>query len=204
MNLDALIQQRTDLWRGRSRHSLTQAGVSTGFARLDSELAGGGWPSGALTEIFSDRGGIDVLNLVVPALARLSREARWIVWVAPPYIPYAPGLAGSGVELSRLMVVEPQDEQMRLWALEQALRSGTCSAALAWPQAMETAALRRLQLAAEAGNALAFLFRPEDNARQVSPAALRLRVCRSVDGMRVDILKRRGGWALLGALNLPL
>ena len=200
MNLDALIQQRADLWRGRVPHPPEARGVSTGFTELDRELVGG-WPRGALTEILSPHQGGEALNLVMPALVRLSRELRWIAWVAPPYLPYAPGLAGRGVELSRLLVITPEDERLQLWGLEQALRSGACSAALAWPGQIGTAALRRLQLAAEVGNALAFLFRPEQAAPQSSPAALRLHLRYLAEGMAVDILKRRGGWAV-GPLQL--
>jgi cell division inhibitor SulA/protein ImuA len=154
-----------------------------------------------LTEILSPHQGREALRLMVPALIRLSREARWIAWVAPPYLPYAPGLAGRGVELSRLLMITPGDERMCLWGLEQALRSGACSAALAWQEQMEMSALRRLQLAAETGNALAFLFRPEQAAQQASPAVLRLRVRCLADGMAVDVLKRQGGWAV-GPLRL--
>ena len=201
MNLDALIQQRADLWRGQTPRPLEERGVPTGFAALDRELMGGGWPRGALTEILSPRQGREALDLVVPALVGLSREAHWIAWVAPPYLPYAPGLAGRGVELSRLLVITPEDERMGLWGLEQTLRSGACSAVLAWPGQLDMAALRRLQLAAEVGNALAFLFRPEQAAPQASPAVLRLHLRCLADGMTVDVLKRRGGWAV-GPLRL--
>ncbi len=105
------------------------------------------------------------------------------------------------MELSRLLVITPEDERLQLWGLEQALRSGACSAALAWPGQTDMAALRRLQLAAEVGNALAFVFRPEQAAPQGSPAALRLHLRYLAEGMAVDILKRRGGWAV-GPLRL--
>jgi hypothetical protein len=99
------------------------------------------------------------------------------------------------VELSRVLVIDPKDPQMSLWALDQAVRSGACSAVLAWPQGVNMADLRRLQLAAEAGDTLVFLFRPEQAADSPSPAALRLRIRCLANGMEVDILKRRGGWA---------
>ncbi len=193
MNLNSLIQQRADLWRGNKLSSALPPGVSTGFAALDAQLAGGGWPLGAVTEILAD--GDCALGLVMPGLARLSQESRWIVFIAPPHIPYAPGLAGRGMDLSRLLLINPKGEQERLWALEQTLRSGACSAVLAWPSHLEMTVLRRLQLAAEAGRAAVFLFRPEWAARQPSPAALRLQVRPSEGGMVVNILKRRGSWA---------
>ena len=49
-SLDLLLQH-PGIWRG---DRLAQAGVDalpTGFAELDKQLPGGGWPRGALTEI---------------------------------------------------------------------------------------------------------------------------------------------------------
>jgi len=55
--------------------------------------------------------------------------------------------------------------------------------------------LRRLQLAAEHGEAVAFLFRPLDAANTPSPVALRLSVQRRDNDLTVRILKSRGRWA---------
>ncbi|MGD2074234.1 MAG: translesion DNA synthesis-associated protein ImuA [Gammaproteobacteria bacterium] len=194
MSLDALLQ-RADIWRG-SRLTAAVNTVASGFGELDAVLPGGGWPRGALTEILMPQYGIGALRLLVPALARLSREDRWICWVAPPYVPYAPALVGAGIDLSRVLLVHPRAQQDGLWAVEQSLRSGTCSAVLAWPTLDDTRALRRLQLAAEAGDALGFLFRPRRLVQHPSPAALRIQLEPEPDnGLSVSIRKRRGGWA---------
>ena len=78
-----------------------------------------------------------------------------------------------GVKLSRLMLVRTTSAEDSLWACEQALRSQTCGAALAWLDRVHERALRRLQLAAETGGASLLLFRPA-RAAPASPAALRL------------------------------
>jgi cell division inhibitor SulA len=147
---------------------------------------------GALSEILGQRPGA-AFALAMPALARLSLEPRWLLLVDPPFIPYAPALAAAGLDLSRLVVVETEAEAA--WAAEQGLRSGSCGAVLAWNGHWETQPLRRLQLAAEAGNALALLFRGKAAAREHSPAALRLLVRPSVAGVEVTLLKQRGGRA---------
>ena len=56
-------------------------------------MPGGGWPTGARTEILSGRAGIGELQLVLPALAALSWAGKRVVWLAPPHLPYAPALA---------------------------------------------------------------------------------------------------------------
>jgi len=196
MNLTTLLQQRGDLWRGGEPSSSVPPAVPTGFDALDRQLAGNGWPLGAITEILTDGGWGDALALLAPALALLSRESRWIVMVAPPHIPYAPGLAARGVDLSSLLLLYPQGEQEQLWALEQSLRAGgVCAAVLAWPGQLNSSRLRRLQLASEAGNSAGFLFRPERAGDEPSSAALRLRLSGRGE---LDILKRRGGWPVRG------
>lgn len=184
------------LWRASQAPTYDPAkSLPTGFKALDSALLGG-WPLGALTEILLPHTGIGELRLLTPALARLSREPRWLAWVAPPFIPYAPALAAHGIDLARVLVVHPQSEDDALWAVEQALRAGTCGAVLAWVKRSDTASMRRLQLAAEAGRSWGIVFRGHYSAVQTSPAALRLRLAPHPGGVSVEILKRRGGWPL--------
>lgn len=172
--LDALLL-RSRLWRGDTRADVALPSEPTGHAALDALLPGGGWPRAALTELLVARPGIGELSLLVPALARLSRGDAWIALVAPPWLPYAPALASAGIDLSRLLVIRVHDGADRLWAMEQALASGACSAVLGWPTFVRERALRRLQLAAENGKALGFYFSAGE-ATSSSLAALRLQL----------------------------
>ena len=192
MTLDKLFQRR-DIWRGGRVSPSTSDRLSTGFLPLDAVLPGGGWPQGALTEILPMREGIGELRLVIPALMRLSRSNRWIAWIAPPRMPYAPALATVGIDLSRVLLVRPTTKADTLWATEQALRYGKCGAVLAWPRQVNYRTLRRLQLAAEAGQAWGFLFRSPREKNSPSPAALRLRLEPLGAGLAAQILKCRGG-----------
>jgi len=188
--LDRLLA-RPDVWQGRA--GSPAVGETTGFAELDAVLAGGGWPRGALTELLPERFGIGELRLLMPMFARLSRGPRWVTWIDPPYVPHAAGLHAWGVDLSHTLVVHPRDPKERLWALEQALRSGTCAAVLAWPGRLDGADLRRLQLAAEAGDCVGLLLRGRQARRSASPAALRLSLASHGGGLEIGILKQRGG-----------
>ena len=191
--LDELLQQ-PGIWRGRDRAAHTGLEhIATGFAELDQALPGNGWPLGALTEVLHAQPGVGELRLLMPALARLSRQGRWIALIAPPYIPYAPALAACGIDLSHLLLVHARTSVDTLWAVEQALRAGTCGAVLAWPGQMDEKSLRRLQLAAEAGKAWGVLFRGPEAAGQASAAALRLEVSSEQEQTRVKLFKCRGG-----------
>lgn len=179
------------VWRGNSCARVAVPSIPSGFPELDAVLPGGGWPAGALTEIYAERPGIGEMQLFMPAAARLTSAGRWITWIAPPHIPYAPALAACGIRLSRLIWVRASSAEERFWACEQALQSQACGVVLAWIDRAPERALKRLQLAAEGNSAAALLFR---SARVIpaSPAALRLHVSRSQSRTVVRVLKRRG------------
>ncbi len=115
--------------------------------------------SGSLTEIQTQVTGDRSLALVLPALARLSQERRWLAWIAPPHIPPGPVLAAAGVDLSRVLVVYPRACADGLRAVEQALRAGTCGAVLAWLSGADNDDLYRLRSAAEDGHSWGVMFR---------------------------------------------
>lgn len=190
--LSDILLQNPAVWRGNAVAGLPAPGLPSGFARLDAELPGGGWPAGMLTEILPECAGIGELSLVAPALAMLSSQGRYIAWIAPPFEPYAPSLAAAGIDLSRILIVRVAQPQDALWASEQALRSNACGAVLSWPMRPRFADLRRLQIAAEGGQGLALLFRPAAAAAESSPAPLRLGLAAHAEGLAVNILKRRG------------
>jgi hypothetical protein len=189
-----LVLQHPGIWRGDRLAQMGGDTLPTGYAELDEQLPGGGWPRGALTEILLEREGIGELRLLLPALARVSATSEWQAWVSPPHVPYAPALSVAGVNLKQLLVVQPRSAADAWWTAEQALRSGACRAVLAWLDMPDEKRMRRLQLGAESGRAWGVLFRSASAAQQRSTAALRLRLDATANGLAVHILKRRGGY----------
>jgi len=169
--------------------------LGSGYASLDERLPGGGWPIGAITELLSDTPGIGELGLLLPALLQLARDGRYIAWIAPPYLPYAPALAQRQLPLERMLVIRAPGTQEAQWAAEQALRCPAIGAVLGWCAHILDRSVRRLQLAAEAGGSLGILHRPAQAASTPSPAALRLRLRPAAAGLVLDIHKARGGRA---------
>lgn len=208
--LDELLHH-PELWRAGQLERSPEA-LSSGYPILDAHLPGGGWPRGALAEFLIATAGIGELRLLIPLIRTLSRsEARWVAWINPPFVPYAPALGALGVDVSKILLIHPRDHQQALWALERASRGGTCSLTLAWldERRLELKDTRRLQLAARQGRTLTCLFRPESAAAVKSMAELRLQVSPALpdhpavaparqDSVLVDIHKRRGGWPVHG------
>jgi len=195
-----IVLKHPAVWRGRRptwthENGTHEACIASGFSGLDEQLPGGGWPRGALTEIMLPQPGIGELRLILPALRQLSRDRKWIALIAPPYLPFAPAWQAMGLDLSRLLWVHPRDHIDQLWAVEQALQSGTCGAVLSWQS--DTPGferLRRLQLAAESSRCWGVLFRPLGDADEASPAAVRVRLTAKERALDVHFLKRRGAW----------
>ncbi|MGH8145558.1 MAG: translesion DNA synthesis-associated protein ImuA [Rhodanobacteraceae bacterium] len=184
--LDDLIRERR-VWRGQPAR-LPPSTQPTGWSDLDSALPTRGWPEASLTEILLPADGIGELQLVLPTLARLTRNGEHVVVVSPPYLPYAPAWQMAGVALTYLAIVDALHAEVA-WAIEQALRSGSCAAVLGWLPQSNDRTLRRLQVAATTGQALGFVFRDRSMLGNASPAALRI----EVEPTRLRIHKCRGG-----------
>ena len=189
-SLDVLLQNAA-IWRGSENSRACAPAIASGFAALDERL--GGWPQAALVELIPQREGVGELSILLPALAKLSAEQRWIAFVNPPYIPYAPAFAAAGLDLAQVVVIRARGNADTLWSTEQSLRSGACSAVLAWPGFLTERAIRRLQLAAETGRTLGICFAACGAPVRTSPVPYRLRIDAHPGGMRLEILKRRGG-----------
>ena len=195
--LDDLLQQRR-IWKAQST-PLPPSAQPTGHAALDALLPTGGWPESALSEILMPGEGLGELQLLWPTLARLTRSAERVVLVAPPHVPYPQAWQAAGVDLRWLVIIQASGRDA-LWATEQCLRSGSCGAVLCWPQRADDRALRRLQVAAETGQTLAFAYRPLQEAINPSPAALRIAV--DARPAQVRVLKCRGGLPPSAAIPL--
>ena len=216
LSIEALLETSKGLWRGCDDASLgTQNGVctATGFPELDAILPGHGWPASGLMEAIVKQRGIGELQLFLPLMRTLIARGNWVLWIAPPFSPYAPGLAQAGIDLRRVLVVGQKpapaktpntaednlgkSEEGRkneapntvsftetLWSMEKALQTPHCGLVLAWQSYLPQRALRRLQLAAVTGNALGVLFM--QNNSEHSPSSIRLEIKDSAEGSGYD------------------
>ena len=209
------------LWRGSSLSTTADATLPSGFAALDAELPGGGWPLRAVTELLTAQPGVLEWRLLAPALrgwwaaqalpaaapVRRGRAVtpmlRSLLLVNPPHTPHLPGLQALGLPPSALVWVEAGTPAQALWAAEQAIKSRV--AVLAWLPEARPEQIRRLQVSALSSDAPVFLMRPERVGQQSSAAPLRL-VVQPGEGwnLAVHLLKRRGpafeGWLNLSAV----
>ncbi len=211
---DLIITDQVDTQQASSKHSMSRAATleqlarlcrtgnnsvrptaieSSGSDALDAALPGGGWQVGSMVEVMPEQIGIGELRLIMPALARITQSERQVAMISPPFIPFAAALSQQGLRLERLLIIRATQPVDALWACEQTLRCGSFGAVIAWPTAIKDREIRRLQLAAEAGHSIGFLYRSSAAVAEASPAATRLRVQANQQGLVIDILKCRGG-----------
>ena len=131
--------------------------------------------------------------LLIPALARLGQQGRWIAMVTPPYRARSTLFTAREVNASRLLQVNPHPGRSGLWTVESMLQSGACSAVLAWPVCETGLMDLRLQKAAVAGKALCVLIRrgcctPVHNAG----VDIRLKLETTEVGQALYLLNSRG------------
>lgn len=153
-SLSEILKENSHLRTAQDLHRET-SGCPTGFSALDAALPGGGWPAGLIWANLAGPG-IGELRLFLPAMRELAARQRRVIFLNPPYRPYASALAAAGVDLEYVRTITPERFEDSLWAADKLARSGVCGLVLFWrePGDRVTAMnLRRLQLAARQGGA---------------------------------------------------
>jgi protein ImuA len=155
--------------------------ISTGVEALDRLLPAGGLRRGTLVEYLVPGEGCGAGTLAIAVARQACGEEKALVVVGTLRVPssgvdarfsndgtrsvpaafYPPAAAAWGIELSRLILLRPANQQDALWALDQALRCPAVGAVWTACDRLDVRALRRLQLAAETGGTLGLLFRPD-------------------------------------------
>lgn len=142
-----------------------------GVAPVDDVL-GGGLPRGCIHEASGP--GAD--SFVAVLANRPGGAVLWCVNREARTTLYPPGLAGLGIDPARFVIVRCPDRTRMLWAVEEGLRSGAPDAVVAEIDGhVDLTAGRRLQLAAEAGNAIGFLLPRSWETRQVTSGVVHTR-----------------------------
>lgn len=194
LDLESLPPQvGSAIWRGISLGSSVTNVVPSGFAALDEELPGSGWPCGACTEILQPQPSVAEWRLLAPAIEQVVAFGKDVVVVGPPKMPHLPGLQRIGLDERRLVWIQAETPAERLWATEQLVKANATGLLLAWlPQARQEQ-IRRLQVCSQSSDGLVFLCRPAAAQFESSAAPLRVQLSIGLDWeLRVRLLKRKG------------
>jgi len=101
------------LWLGHQLGRIGSDAVATGFARLDAELPGRGWPRRALTELLLPHAGVGEIRLLAPALVAAQRAGRLVMFFDPPAALAAAALASLGFEVEDLLIIQTRAPELK-------------------------------------------------------------------------------------------
>jgi protein ImuA len=191
------------LWRGDQLGAPVSAVWPSGFAALDAQLPGGGWPGHGLTEILTPHSGTLEWRLLGPALRQVCAAGQAVVVIGPPLSPHLPGLRFEGLDERQLVWVQADAAAERLWSAEQLIKAQAGGAIVAWLPRARAAQIRRLQVLATGFESPVFVCRPMHALGESSAAPLRVQASVGVDWeLQLRIAKRKGP-PLEATLHLP-
>jgi len=190
---NAIAPSIVEQLRGRIR------GLEKPRRGLGEGALGTGWPPlrrGSLVEWLAAGPGSGAALLAWGTAQRAAMEGGAIVVLDRRRTVYPPALAAWGVDLERVIFVQPENARDESWAWDQALRCPGVAAVWGWVERVDSRLFRRWQLAAEAGGCVGLLLRPRDVRNQPTWADVRWWVepqpATAGRRMRVELLRCRG------------
>ncbi|ETS30071.1 phosphatidate cytidylyltransferase [Photorhabdus temperata] len=145
-------------WVYLPKHQLTEKRLSLSSPAQDNSAGRGGIVSEL---IYSDNQAV-INHILLPLLRQSGNEARWLLWVSPHQKLSRQWLIRSGLPLDKIVQLNRINSITTVDAMERALASGNYSVVLGWLPTLLARDTVRLQSAAQKGNALAFIMRPQD------------------------------------------
>ncbi|WP_242521763.1 cell division inhibitor SulA [Motiliproteus sp. SC1-56] len=115
---------------------------------------------GKLTEIILADEDEYNFQLLMPLLAQLSRDDRWFAWIAPPLKLPKAWLLQAGIDINKIILLQPSGSHSALKLARRALETGTCHAVISWPGDLRQQDREELEAAARHGQSHAILVRP--------------------------------------------
>ena len=203
--------------------------LSLGVPSLDEALPDGGFPTGAVVEMCAPMGLSRITHLAMRACAsaqeasrqtaRSTADSDWTAWIDPNESGslFAPALVRAGVDLTRLLVVRPNPEDIARVAVRMASsrlfrvividRSGLPGASIVrdGSRARWSTVVRRLALAAESSDTTILLLSSTERAhRDLLPTAMRIELTRpNHKRLQLNITKDRRG-RMPGPVSVPV
>ncbi len=164
---------------------------SSGCEAMDRHLPGGGYQGGMIVEYLRCQPACGANYLALSA-ARQAMQASMGFLVIVDFAQrfYPPAALAMGIDLRRLVLVQPKSVADGLWAIDQALRCSAVAAVVADVERMDDRAARRVQLAAEQGGGVGLLIRGAEARTQPSWAEIQWLV-RSRASSTTEVVQRQ-------------
>ncbi len=114
---------------------------------------------GNITEIITSGEEVSSVAMLLPLLATLSKDDRWFAWVSPPKHLPKELLKQAGIEIDKVMLLYPDEQNSALSLAKKALSAGTCHAVISWNGILSEHEFANLEQSAKAGASHGILIR---------------------------------------------
>jgi len=167
-----------------------------GIRTLDSVLPTQGWPKAELSEVdCSDSE--SVLQLLLPTLANLSAQNRWITLISPPADINQKLFAYYGIDTSRVLHIHPKDDVDDKVTMNKALKNGTSGIVILWASHLNTRFLAQWRKSVKQGNSTGIIINLSAETSNSESVALSFNVSTKKKSLLVNNVK------LFGTIQSP-
>ena len=115
--------------------------------------------AGSMTEIVVQDDNFSNIPMLMPLLAQLSQDDRWFVWIAPPVLLPKQLLLEAGIDLNKVILLNPDNKHSTFTLAKQALSTGTSHAVISWPGYLSDQEFSDLEMAAKQGQSHGIIIR---------------------------------------------
>lgn len=115
--------------------------------------------AGSVTEIVVQDDNFSNIPMLMPLLAQLSQDDRWFVWIAPPVLLPKQQLLDAGIDLNKVILLNPDNKHSTYALAKQALSTGTSHSVISWPGYLSEEELNELEDAAKIGQSHGIIIR---------------------------------------------
>lgn len=107
--------------------------------------------AGKVTELVLQDGDFNQIPMLLPLLAQISKAPRWLIWIAPPAMPPRELLDEAGIDLQKVILLQPDADRDCYQLACKALAAGTAHAVISWPDYLSADQIQGLEQAAWRG-----------------------------------------------------
>lgn len=120
--------------------------------------------AGKITEIVVQDHSLTSAPILLPLLAHLSGDQRWLTWVAPQMDLPRTLLKDAGINLNKMLVLNSETSKKQLRLACKALEAGTSHAVAFWPQSsLSSDDMNTLEEAAKCGQCHCIVIRQRND-----------------------------------------
>lgn len=118
-----------------------------------------GRPETRMTEIILSKEMADNLQLILPMLAHLNQDNRWLAWVNPPIQLLKQWQHKPELSIEDIMVLRSDQRTSAFELAKKALKAGTCHAVIVWTDSLTKEQLDHLDQASLEGGSHGIVLR---------------------------------------------